>query len=508
VNVILVVADSYRYDNLSCYGPAKVKTPRLDQFAQESSVFTNAYLGSFPTVPARLDLMSGRFSFVEHEWCPLPEETITLQQILTNSGVITYLIGDNPHLFEMGFNYSQGYNGFEWVRGQETDLWKTAPKEVDLPSGTKIRSREFIMQDYSRNIAWWQGEEDRFVSRSVKTACDWLEENQDHDQFFLHVDLFDPHEPWDAPQKYVDMYDDSGYDGLPLSYPHYDFWENFLTREELDHIQALYMAEATMVDHWIGKLLDKVEELGLTEDTAVIFVSDHGYLFGEHSLTGKSLMPELEGGSFSYESIRMYNDIRRVPLMIRLPGQTESKQIEALVQSPVDLMPTILDMVGLVSTETIGGDTKSQVLQCGMFTADEWEFDPETIHGKSLMPLMHGLTEGHRDLVVSSNTIIHHSPVLAKCAIVTEEGWCLHYAGAYDEVSSGGKMYTNVLIPPDEAKVSIKPALFYLPDDPDELNDLIDQKEDIAIEIHARYVKWLEETGMPEEHLAGRRNLR
>jgi hypothetical protein len=69
-------------------------------------------------------------------------------------------------------------------------------------------------------------------------------------------------------------------------------------------------------------------------------------------------------------------------------------------------------------------------------------------------------------------------------------------------------MYTNVLREPEEAKVSVEPALFYLPDDPDELNDVIDANEGLAQEIHARYVKWLEEVGAPAEHLAGRRKLR
>jgi len=507
MNVILVIADSYRHDNLSCYGSTQVKTPRLNEFTQESFVFNNAYLGSFPTVPARLDLMSGRFSFIDREWSPLPGNLVPLQQILSASGVVAYLIGDNPHLFEMGFNYCRGYNGFEWIRGQETDLWKTSPKEMDLPNGKKVRSRDFIMQNYARNTAWWRCEEDRFVARSIKAACQWLEENQDQDQFFLHLDLFDPHEPWDAPQKYVDLYDPN-YTGEEVIYPHYDFWRNFLSEEELNHIRALYMAEATMVDHWFGVLLDKIEELGLTEDTAVIFVSDHGYLFGEHDLTGKSLMPEMEGGAFSYEAIRMYDEIRRVPLLIRLPGQTQGQRIEALVQSPVDLMPTILDMAGLMTSELVGGVSRSQVLQCGMFTAEAWEFNPENLHGKSLMPLLRGETDTLRDMVVCSNTLIHHSPILAKCAIVTNDGWCLHYAGKYDQLTKTGKMYTNILVEPEQALIPTEPALFYLPNDPQEEYDVICENEGLARNIHESYVNWLAEAGMPEEHLAGRRKLR
>lgn len=132
MNIVLVMSDTYRYDNLSCYGPTQVRTPHLDQFAEEAFVSDNAYLDFFPTIPNRLDIMSGRFSFIDHEWCPLPKETVTLQQILSASGLVTYLIADNPHLCEMGFNYDRGFDAFEWIRVQETDRWATSPKDVKL----------------------------------------------------------------------------------------------------------------------------------------------------------------------------------------------------------------------------------------------------------------------------------------------------------------------------------------------------------------------------------------
>ncbi len=504
MNTILVMSDSYRYDNLSCYGPTQVKTPRLDQFASEAFVFDNAYLGSFPTIPNRLDIMSGRFSFIDHEWCPLPPDTVTLQQILSASGLVTYLIADNPHLCEMGFNYDRGFDAFEWIRGQETDRWRTSPKDVKVPGVSKNRS-QFILSTYLRNRSWWESEEDRFAARSITAACRWLDENQDQDQFFLCIDLFDPHEPWDAPRKYLELYE-KDYQGEEIIFPYYDFWREFLTEEELNHIRALYMAEASMIDNWLGVLLDKVDELGLTEDTAVIFTSDHGYLFGEHDLTGKSLMPEVDGRMF-YEAIYMYDEIRRVPLLIRLPGQTEGQHIRALVQAP-DLMPTILEMAGLVATETIGGQARTQALQCGVFFSEDWEFQPESIHGKSLLPLMHGEADSLRDIVVCSNTLIHHTPILAKCAIVAEDGWCLHYCGKYEDVDMGASMWISKLIDPKRALASTEPALFYLLEDPKEMNDVLSENEGVAKEVHERYVRWLEEVGTPEEHMAGRRNLR
>ena len=505
MNIVLFMSDTYRYDNLSCYGPAQVKTPRLDQFAKQAYIFDNAYLGSFPTIPNRLDIVSGRFSFTDHEWCPLPKETVTLQQILTASGFATQLIADNPHLLEDGFNYDRGFDGFDWIRGQETDHWRTDPKNVRMPDDQGKNRSLWILQHYLRNRSWWKNEEDRFCARTVREACDWLERNQDQ-YFFLCLDLFDPHEPWDAPQHYLDLYEPERWQGAEIMFPYYRHWRTFLTPEEMDHTRNLYRAEATMLDHWFGVLLDKLEQLGMVEDTAVIFTSDHGYLFGEHDLTGKSLLPEVDGVMY-YEAIRMYDDVRRTPLLIRAPGMPGGVHNKALVQSP-DLMPTILELAGLVATESVGGQSHTQALQCGVFTTDTWKFEPETIHGESLLPLIRGEVNAQRDIAVSSNTIIQHTPVLAKSSIVTEDGWCLHYAGSYDDVRSDAKMFISKLIDPALTLVPTKPALFHLPSDPDEEVDVIEDNWKLAEEIHRRYVAWLEEVGTPEMHLAGRRKLR
>lgn len=507
MNIILVMSDTFRYDNLSCYGVGKAKTPRLDAFAKQSHIFENAYLGSFPTIPNRLDVMSGRFSFIDHEWCALPKETVTLQQILSASGYITMMVADNPHLVEAGFNYERGFDGFEWIRGQELDPWRTSPKEVQVTGDPqKYRRVNLIMKRYLRNTSWWQGEEDHFVAQSMSSACQWLEENQDHDKFFLYVDLFDPHEPWDPPQKYIDLYDPD-YDDDDIIYPRYDYWREFLSEKEMKRIRNLYLAETSMVDHWFGVMLDKVEELGMSEDTVVIFTSDHGYLFGEHDITGKSLIPTIDGTRTLYESIQMYDELRRVPLLIRMPGQYESKRISSLVQTP-DLMPTILEMGGLVASQPIGGSQHIQALQCGVLVTENWEFKPDQIHGKSLVPLMNGEIEQLREMIICSNTLIHHTPMLAKCAIVTREGWCLHYSGCYEKWELGGKMYLSTIIDANHARVSVEPALYYLPDDPHEENNLLEENLPLAKEILHRYVTWLEASGTPVEHIEGRRKLR
>ncbi len=506
MNVVLVMSDTFRRDSLSCYGPSAVKTPRLDAFASQATVFRGAYAGSFPTVPNRLDLMSGRFSHVDHEWCPLPPHTVTLQQVLTTSGIVTQMIVDNPHLIEDGFNYCRGFAGWEWIRGQETDAWKSLPRDVRIPTAPEKMRTHFVMQRHLRNTAWWKSEEDRFAPRTIRAACEWLEDAaRSPGPFYLYLDLFDPHEPWDAPQNYVDMYDPD-YRGEPLLYSSYGFWKEIFSEREFRHIRSQYMAEATMVDHWIGVLLDRIDALGLQEDTAVIFLSDHGYLFGEHDLTGKSLLPRLDGQYF-YEAIPLYREVRSIPLMIRLPGQTTRRDIDALVQ-PVDLLPTILEMAGLVATGIVRGQAQTQALQCGVFYTKTWQLRLEEIQGKSLMPLLRGEVTRHRDLTVTSETLIHHSPILAKSAIVTEDGWCLHYYGSYGKDATPAAMAGWELINPKAARIPTEPMLFRCSDDPHEMNNVIDSNAALAGEIHQRYVRWLEEAGTPAEHARGRRSLR
>lgn len=501
MNVIFIMSDSYRYDNLSCYGPTRVKTPNLDRFAQQAVIFDNAYIGSFPTVPNRLDTMSGLFSFAQYQWQPLPKEIINLPQLLSASGFTTQMIVDTPHLIGEGFDYCRDFDGWEWVRGQETDRWTTAPAKIGLPAAPqKLRTPEIIKRHY-RTTSWWQGEEDHFVARTMQSACQWLERNQDQEKFFLWVDTFDPHEPWDPPQKYVDLYD-KDYTGEAPNYPQYCFWRDVMSEAELNHNRALYMGEASLVDHWVGVLLDKIDELGMAEDTAVVFLSDHGFLFGEHGHIGKSYIREI-GGSMFYEAIPMYDDIRRIPLLIRLPGERGGRHVKGLVQTP-DLMPTILELAGLLSTETVGGQAQTQALQCGVFYTQDWQFKPEAIHGRSLMPLIRGETDKGRDLVVCSNTLIHHSPLLAKCAVVTEDGWCLHYSGEYPQEQAAGGLAGVKLIDTAGAKIPTAPALYHLPTDPDEEHNVLAGNEALAQEIHARYVRFLKEIGTPEAHLAGR----
>jgi arylsulfatase A-like enzyme len=238
----------------------------------------------------------------------------------------------------------------------------------------------------------WQSEEDTFVARTMQDACRWLERNHTHDKFFLYVDAFDPHEPWDPPQHYRDMYD-PGYTGEVVDHPLYDYCD-YLAPEELRHCQALYAGEATMVDTWLGRLFETMEHLGLYEDTAVLFLSDHGHYIGDHGRVGKSgLGPD---GPWP-----LYEEVAHINFMARVPGGVQGARLDFLAQ-PVDIMPTILDLAGVPI--------------------------PGVVHGQSLKPLFFGGALPQRPITVTSPGLTDDasSPV---CSSITDGAWTLHYRG-------------------------------------------------------------------------------
>jgi len=116
-----------------------------------------------------------------------------------------------------------------------------------------------------------------------------------------------------------------------------------LSEEELNHLRALYAGEVTLIDRWVGLLLEKIGDLGLYEDTMVIFTTDHGTYIGEHGYIGKRT--------------HLYEEVTHIPLIMRMPDHEKIKgRCEAIVQPP-DIMPTILDMAGINIPETVQGSS-------------------------------------------------------------------------------------------------------------------------------------------------------
>ncbi|MHA1731751.1 MAG: sulfatase [Promethearchaeota archaeon] len=355
MNTIIVIIDSLRKDHVGAYGNDWIKTPNLDEFARSGFVFESAYPESLPTIPVRRALHTGIRTFPYHHyrrfrgdrvsalgWRPIPEEQVTLSEILKGKcSITTGFVTDTYHQFKPSMNFHRGFDQFTWIRGQETDCYRSGASEeyVDGYLDSHLFSKpgfEFrsvpVLARYCLNIRERGGEEDYFAPRVFTEAAKWLEENSAED-FFLVVDSFDPHEPWDPPEEYRRLYPGAkGYTGNEVITPTYSPNLDPYTPDELEYMRACYAGEVTMVDKWFGMLLDKLDTLGLTDDTVVWVVSDHGHQLGHHGFVGKvpwGLFPELVDLVF----------------MVRGPGVARARSSQLVYN--LDLVPTVLRFHGV-----------------------------------------------------------------------------------------------------------------------------------------------------------------
>ena len=347
MNLLVIVIDSLRQDHVGCYGQGRAQTPNMDRLAADSAVFSRCWSESLPTIPVRRAMHTLRRTFPWQQppspkgiynrhagWLPIPEPHVTIAEHLDGLGYVKALIADTYHMFKPAMNFHRFFDTFEWVRGQELDRWRSAPlRDVDpadyLPPGQEPGP---VLVQYLKNQSRRRAEEDYQSPRVFQTAIDWLRDNAQHERFMLWVDSFDPHEPWEAPRQYVDLYD-PGYEGKEYIHPG-RMPASEMTEAELRHVKALYAAVVSMVDHWVGRLLDTLDEVGRRDDTVVVLVSDHGKIVGEFDAFGMN--PR-------HTSRHLY----AVPCMVRHPGGEAAGTRHDAWAYNTDLMTTALGLLGV-----------------------------------------------------------------------------------------------------------------------------------------------------------------
>lgn len=343
MRTVLVLMDTLRRDVLSFYNEqTEVKTPNLDAFACASTVFDQHWIGSAPCMPARRDIMCGRYNFLERSWGPIEPFDVTLPDELRAHDVFTHITTDHCHYARIGGEgYLQLFNTWDLHRGQEGDPWVSRIDEPDnMPQTFYGRVRE----QYQKNRLRWPREEEMPSPQTFQSAVDWLDDNKDNDDFFLMVEAFDPHEPFDVPDSYMEMY--GGSEGLDRDYyeiPQYRrVSESDVSDDAVDYLQRRYAALVTMTDHWFGKLADKLRELEIFDDTMVMVTTDHGYFLGERDYLGKNYM-------------HLYNELAHLPLVVHFPGGAQAgRRVEKITQA-IDIMPTVLDAYGIEIPQTVRG---------------------------------------------------------------------------------------------------------------------------------------------------------
>lgn len=446
MNVIVILLDSLRRDYLSFFAdlPRRegsldrpVQTPHLGRLAAESAIFTRAMINSFPCGPFRRDAWTGRIEFPHRGWGPLLDTDYTHAQALGAAGYVTMFITDNYPLVDSGYaiqrsyteipvsgapgNYHRNFTGWHLVRGNQSDRWWPANRPVTLPCAPhKIRGGAHRMELYLQQNAGRRWEREWFGPQVLQAGVDWLEENHTR-PFFLWLDCFNTHEPFDPPPHYEELYD-PGYQGERLIFPPYARADRFAP-EEVAHLRAMYAGLITMMDVWIGRLFDALRVLRLLENTLIVFTSDHGFLLGDRGLVGKSWSKDPDDF--------LWHGIADIPLLIRHPsGVSAGRRIDCLVQT-VDLYPTILDAAGIPP--------------------------PPNIDGRSLLPVVRGEQSSVREL-----GLLGRHPSLVQ---VTDGRYMLFLS--------------------DPAAATGRSRLYDLDADPNQEHDVIEQHPDIARAFHA-----------------------
>ncbi len=335
MNVIFLMLDSLNRTYTTPYG-AKIKTPNFERLAKRCVTMDNHWTGSLPTMPCRHEIYSGRHDYLWRGWGALEPYDLTPMQMMNEKGKgqMSMLLTDCYHLFADGAsNYHCDFNGWEFLRGHEADNWKTGPVD-ETPARYKetIKEKAEKGEIYMRNTINFRDEKDFFGPKLMSQAAEWLDNNHTHKDFFFMVDSFDPHEPHHVPAPYDQMYSKFN-EPFPI-------WNTFKSTKDcspamLKHLRAQYQGKVTMLDKYIGLVLDRMDRYNLWDNSLVIVTSDHGHHLGEMGMVAKNLPP-------------YYRHLTHIPLWVSMPKmKMKAGGRSKILTSQIDMYPTICDALGL-----------------------------------------------------------------------------------------------------------------------------------------------------------------
>lgn len=440
-NILVITSDQHHFSALGCVTPA-IKTPNLDRLAAEGMRFDRAYCPNPTCTPTRASIITGMYPSQHGAWSlgtKLMEDVHTVGEDFIKAGYRTGLVGkahfqptkatpEYPSLESMGIlqdldfwrSFSDRFYGFDHVElarnhtceflvGQHYAIWLEENgcdnwRDYFAPPTGNREHRLYhweIPEEYHYD-AW-------IAERTNALLTDYSENGEN---FFLWASFFDPHGPYLAPSPWDVMYDPDDMDVPEVTPgehehnpPHFQWtqqrdadWSvyrepggntphgmscHLSDRQTRAKNMACYYGMVSLMDKYIGQILDHLDGLGLAENTLVVFTTDHGEFLGQHGLRAK--------GPFHYE------DLIRIPFLARYPGQIEPGTTCDALQSLVDLAPTFLTVCGLPVPGRMSGVDQSQVWFGQADSARdhaivENRHQPTTIHVKTYVDDRYKLT--------------------------------------------------------------------------------------------------------------------
>jgi len=347
MKAIMVMFDTLNRRMLSAYGCEWTHTPNFQRLAERTVVFDNSYAGSMPCMPARREIHTGRYNFLHRSWGPLEPFDVSMPEMLKDNGIYTHLASDHYHYWEDGgATYHTRYNTWEFFRGQEGDPWKASVKDPSIPPMLENHTKGLRRQDWV-NRPYLDREEKQPQPQTFQNGIEFIRDNHQEDNWFLHIETFDPHEPYFTQQHYKDLYPHD-YNG-----PHFD-WPDYRrvdeSPEEIEHVRFEYAALVSMCDHYIGKIIDIMDEYNLWEDTMLIVNTDHGFLLGEHDWWAKCVNP-------------FYDEVIHTPLFVWDPRSKAAGERRSSLVATIDLAPTLLEYFGITLPASMQGKPLKETVQ-------------------------------------------------------------------------------------------------------------------------------------------------
>ncbi len=440
-NILLITSDQQHWHTLGVNNP-EIHTPNLDRLAAQGTRYTRAYCPNPTCSPTRASMITGKYPSQHGCWSlgtKLAETEETVGDRLQAAGYRTALVGKAhfqplrgteryPSLeaypllqdFDFWRRFHGPFYGFQRVElarnhtdeahvGQHYALWM---EERGL-ANWRDYFRPPTGNNPNQHRKWLIPEEFHYDAWIADRTNALMEEYAQGDEpFFLWASFFDPHPDYLAPEPWDTMYDPAGLsvpqstpgehdanpphfqltqqaapDFTPYAEPNgnglHGFHSHVHQDEELAKDIATYYGMISLMDKYIGVILDKLDALGLTENTLVVFTSDHGHFFGQHGLIAK--------GAFHYE------DMIRVPMIVRQPGVVPAGVESDAMQSLVDYAPSFLGAAGLEVPLTMSGVDQSAVWAGKQARARdhilvENRHQPTTIFAKTYVDARHKIT--------------------------------------------------------------------------------------------------------------------
>lgn len=440
-NILLITSDQQHWNTIGAFNQ-EISTPNLDRLVREGTTFTRAYCPNPTCTPTRASIITGQYPSQHGAWTlgtKLPEDKTVLGDLLIEQGYRTALIGKAhfqplrgneefpsleayPLSSDLDFwrEFDGKFYGFqhcELARNHTTEFLVGQHYAIWLEEKGCMNWKDYFMPPVGTledgvKRKWPIPEEyhyDAWIAERTNALMEKYKENDE--RFFLWASFLDPHPPYFAPEPWDTMYDPERIT-LPgvtegehaNNPPHFaltqqeepDFssyresgfgihgcHSHVQPKEELKKDIATYYGMISLMDKYIGKILDKLNELGLAENTIVVFTTDHGHFFGHHGLIAK--------GPFHYE------DMIKIPLIARYPGAIPENRVSDAMQSLVDLTPTFLDLAGVRIPGEMTGVVQSHVW-CGKSDRArdhilcENHHEPTTIHLKTYVDCRYKMT--------------------------------------------------------------------------------------------------------------------